>query len=129
MRTQNTLKDATTGPEESGAMAAALSRVRRNGHLLLSDDGEASTWQLSGRIQLQPSPEDGVGLIIDTYTARFCRCNGTAWSMLRKLAGGANLEQLISAVTSEYQVEPDLVREDALDFIARLKRAEFVDER
>lgn len=128
MRTQNTLKDPATGREESGAMAAALSRVRRNGHRLLSDDGDAPKWQLSGRIQLQPSPEDGVGLVIDTYTARFCRCNGTAWSMLRTLSSGANLEQLISAVTSEYQAEPDLVREDALDFIARLKRAEFVNE-
>lgn len=128
MRTQNTLNNPLSGPEENGAMAAALSRVRRSGHRLLSDDGGAPKWRLSSRILLQPSPEDGVGVVIDTYTARFCRCNGTAWSMLRTLADGADLDQLVNAVTSEYQAEPDLVREDALDFIARMKRAEFVDE-
>lgn len=113
---------------EEAAMASALSRVRKNGHHLLVADGDPTTWRLSSRIQLQETPEATTGIVIDTHSARICRCNGTAWSMLRVLEQGANLEQLVDAVCAEYRVAAENAQDDALEFIARLRRVEFVDE-
>lgn len=87
-----------------------------------------STWRLRTRAQLQQGSDPGNGIIIDTYSAGVCKCNEAAWTMLNVLEQGANLDKLVNALLSKYEVSRQVAEADILGFVQRLKRLEFVDE-
>ena len=57
------------------------------------------------------------GMITLNSTAR------TIWSVLEK---GAEMDEIVSALTSEYDVTPELARTAAETFISRLKELDFL---
>lgn len=86
-------------------------------------------WRLRRRAQLQGTADAYGGILIDTYNATICRCNDSAWTVLNALKYGATLEQITATLVQTYSVSSQQAESDALDFVQRLIRIEFVDER
>ena len=82
----------------------------KEGFVLREIAGECVVVSINSAVNLD-------GMITLNSTAR------TIWSVLEK---GAEMDEIVSALTSEYDVTPELARTAAETFISRLKELDFL---
>lgn len=84
-------------------------------------------WRLNSRASLREGPNGDEGILLDTYTADICSCNGTAWTILQIIKKGAAIKQIVAGVRKEYDVSMKVAERDVLSFVRKLKSMELVD--
>jgi len=83
-------------------------------------------WQLDSRVLLQGDEKGEAGVIFDSQSATFCRCNDAAWLLLFRLQNGATMDDLVSALTAEFEVDEETANEDIVTLLHSLMRMELV---
>ncbi|MSO81367.1 MAG: PqqD family protein [Alphaproteobacteria bacterium] len=86
-----------------------------------------STWCLASRVQVEAGPDGNGGVLLDTATATVCAVNATAMTLLVALGRGADIGQLATALTREYDVPARRAREDARALLRQLRTMGLVD--
>lgn len=87
------------------------------------------TWRLTRRAQADEGRGKAAGILLDTHTAAIFTCTTAAWHMLKALKDGAGIDDLVAAVTAEFEVEEPEARRDAETFLHQLKRMGLADVR
>lgn len=62
----------------------------------------------------------GEKVILDLHQSRYCSLNGVGSRMFALLQERSSLEEVVLAITEEYDADPDTVRRDLLELIDRL---------
>jgi len=90
----------------------------------------AQQWKLRQRARVEVdngNGPNGAQVLLDTYSATLYECNGTAWTMLEALSGGATIDELVERVVGDFDVTPDAARRDVERFVLQLQQMGLAD--
>lgn len=65
-------------------------------------------------------------VVLDLRASSYLRLNGTGATLWRALSTGADQDELVSALTSEYDVSADQAGRDVAAFVARLEASDLL---
>jgi len=86
---------------------------------------KADRWFLTDRVDLEDTPDGGGGVLCDLHTAELCACNATAWTVMRRLASGAGMDDLITVVCAEFEIAAEDASADIAQFLDKLSAMGF----
>lgn len=84
-------------------------------------------WKLHARASLREAPDGDGGILLDTFNAAICSCNGTAWTVLKAMQKGAKVHQIVAKVRKDFEVDKNDAERDILAFIRTLRSMDLVD--
>ncbi len=79
---------------------------------------------LAPGVRLQLDKVTGESVLL--YPEGLLELNGTAHAILKLCKGGTTVAEIITALATEYEVEEDVLRHDALDCLADLVQRHLV---
>ncbi len=73
---------------------------------------------LARRVRLQDDPVNGEHVLL--YPEGFLRLNATAHEVLSRCDGKTTVEEIVAALSAEYESEPETLRADVLECLSHL---------
>ena len=77
-------------------------------------------FRLESRAALEGGDGDEGYVLIDTHSATLFACNETAWALLQALKTEVSMDELITRMTTLYDVAEADARSDVFNFLHRL---------
>lgn len=89
---------------------------------------KAERLRLRSYIRLEADAEGSGGMMLDTQSGAICACNASAWSTLKALKKGGDIEALAANLTKTFEVEPQVAEQDVQALIKELQLMNFLEQ-